>query len=260
MQQSSSDTIAFSDDALRIASAVRRTQKMDKLGSKRRRGEGAEARSAQVDTSRLSALAVMHSAAADKTPRPSESTACQAISACDELSTKPISEGGLGQYFLSESFRRAGLKTTSERHTVPVSFHAIASLPVGKCDDPGVCCSVCLKHFSGEVVTLPCAHIFHKQCIMPWLQLRNSCPCCRAPVESSPRQQAALMPQGGHLRSRLDGGKATARELALRIRQWEGMTYSKMMALEMKADPLVPVSAMRKRKHGYEGNLGHVGQ
>jgi hypothetical protein len=99
MQRSSCDRIAFSDDALRMASAVRRTRKMDKLdgGSKRRRGEGAETHSAQkVDTIRLSVLSEMHSAAANKAPRPSESTAGRAIIACDELSTKPISEGGLG--------------------------------------------------------------------------------------------------------------------------------------------------------------------
>ena len=46
-------------------------------------------------------------------------------------------------------------------------------------------CSVCCDELRGEteVRRLPCGHVFHKSCILNWLQLTNSCPLCRAKLE-----------------------------------------------------------------------------
>ena len=30
-----------------------------------------------------------------------------------------------------------------------------------------------------DVCELPCAHLFHWMCILPWLRKTNTCPCCR---------------------------------------------------------------------------------
>ncbi|KAJ0868108.1 putative transcription factor C2H2 family [Helianthus annuus] len=42
-------------------------------------------------------------------------------------------------------------------------------------------CAVCKDEISmGEkVAQLPCRHVYHGECIVPWLSIRNTCPVCR---------------------------------------------------------------------------------
>ena len=42
-------------------------------------------------------------------------------------------------------------------------------------------CPVCKDEFtiSEECLLMPCEHHFHKDCLIPWLKERNSCPVCR---------------------------------------------------------------------------------
>ena len=43
-------------------------------------------------------------------------------------------------------------------------------------------CSICLEEFKydEELKKLKCDHIFHKDCLEPWLTNNNKCPICRA--------------------------------------------------------------------------------
>ena len=47
------------------------------------------------------------------------------------------------------------------------------------------CCDICMMEYSiGQVIgqschNLECDHYFHKDCILKWLQMKPTCPCCR---------------------------------------------------------------------------------
>ncbi|KAK2702072.1 E3 ubiquitin-protein ligase RNF115-like [Artemia franciscana] len=45
-------------------------------------------------------------------------------------------------------------------------------------------CSVCLESYKIQesVRKLPCNHLFHSRCVVPWLELNGSCPLCRKTV------------------------------------------------------------------------------
>ena len=50
------------------------------------------------------------------------------------------------------------------------------------CDElPDNTCSVCLDEFKDEdvLIKLNCEHIFHKDCLEPWLNDNRNCPLCR---------------------------------------------------------------------------------
>ncbi|KAG7017281.1 E3 ubiquitin-protein ligase RDUF1, partial [Cucurbita argyrosperma subsp. argyrosperma] len=67
----------------------------------------------------------------------------------------------------------------------PASKAAIESLPVVKILASDVPleshCAVCKEPFEldSEARQMPCKHIYHSDCIFPWLSIRNSCPVCR---------------------------------------------------------------------------------
>ncbi|KAK1295109.1 hypothetical protein QJS10_CPA16g01449 [Acorus calamus] len=47
-------------------------------------------------------------------------------------------------------------------------------------------CSVCREEMGRgrSVCGLPCKHAFHWGCILPWLEKKNTCPCCRLELPS----------------------------------------------------------------------------
>lgn len=49
-------------------------------------------------------------------------------------------------------------------------------------------CSICLSDLAAdaEVRSIPCGHIFHQECLDPWLKIRDTCPnCVRRVADSS---------------------------------------------------------------------------
>ncbi|GMH30584.1 hypothetical protein Nepgr_032427 [Nepenthes gracilis] len=67
----------------------------------------------------------------------------------------------------------------------PASKAAIESMPTIEIVEAHINseshCAVCKDPFElgSEAREMPCKHIYHSDCILPWLSLRNSCPVCR---------------------------------------------------------------------------------
>lgn len=128
----------------------------------------------------------------------------------------------------------------------PASKAAVESLPTIEISDGHVSteshCAVCKEAFSlgSEAREMPCKHIYHSDCILPWLSLRNSCPVCRheLPTDSTnsnnvetPNEEEAVgltiwrLPGGGFAVGRFTGGRRGAggeRELPVVYTEMDG--------------------------------------
>ncbi|CAL0304483.1 unnamed protein product [Lupinus luteus] len=108
----------------------------------------------------------------------------------------------------------------SDRSFYPIaaSKTAIESMPVVKIIPAHVSaesqCAVCMEPFEldCDAREMPCGHIYHSGCILPWLSARNSCPVCRheLPTESAGEDAVGLtiwrLPGGGFAVGRFIGG------------------------------------------------------
>ncbi|CAL5207171.1 unnamed protein product [Lathyrus oleraceus] len=64
---------------------------------------------------------------------------------------------------------------------VAASAATVVSLPAVGVSVGGRECVICKDEMrvGRDVCELPCQHLFHWMCILPWLGKRNTCPCCR---------------------------------------------------------------------------------
>ncbi|KAI3741455.1 hypothetical protein L1987_59129 [Smallanthus sonchifolius] len=81
--------------------------------------------------------------------------------------------------------------TTTSRYHSPTSKSAIEAIPTVTITsaflddtDPIVLCAVCKDQFVIDDVAkqLPCKHMYHPDCILPWLSQHNSCPTVEVDV------------------------------------------------------------------------------
>lgn len=115
----------------------------------------------------------------------------------------------------------------------PASKSAIESMPTVKISTDSNC-AVCTEkfEFGSEVKEMPCKHIYHKDCILPWLSFRNSCPVCRHELPTDVRRASSgleaddvpvgltiwRLPGGGFAVGRFTG----ARELPIVYTEMDG--------------------------------------
>lgn len=132
----------------------------------------------------------------------------------------------------------------------PASKSAIESMPIVKIVASHVSieshCAVCKEPFvlDAEAREMPCKHIYHGDCILPWLSIRNSCPVCRHQLPTDTRggsgrdspefdgvgeEEEAVgltiwrLPGGGFAVGRFTGGRRAAeRELPVVYTEMDG--------------------------------------
>lgn len=103
-----------------------------------------------------------------------------------------VSEFLLGSGFdrMLEQFSQIEMNGFGRPENPPASKAAIESMPTVEIGEVEVCneaqCAVCKEEFElgAEARELPCKHIYHSDCIVPWLSMRNSCPVCRHELPS----------------------------------------------------------------------------
>lgn len=96
----------------------------------------------------------------------------------------------IGDYFLGpgleQLIQQLAENDPNRYGTPPASKSAIENLPTVTVDDELLNselnqCAVCQDEFEkgSKVKQMPCKHVYHDGCLIPWLQLHNSCPVCR---------------------------------------------------------------------------------
>uniref|UniRef100_A0A5B6YTZ6 RING-type E3 ubiquitin transferase n=1 Tax=Davidia involucrata TaxID=16924 RepID=A0A5B6YTZ6_DAVIN len=93
-----------------------------------------------------------------------------------------------------------------------------------------ISCSICKDEYAinEKVNQLPCKHIFHHECIVPWLNRSNSCPLCRykLPVERRPEQ---LMNNVVRLENSHAEGRSEDRESGFSVQLSQGGSRPRMI-------------------------------
>ncbi|CAA6664254.1 unnamed protein product [Spirodela intermedia] len=89
--------------------------------------------------------------------------------------------------------------------------------------DPFLLCAVCKEEFvlQTEARRLPCGHIYHQDCILPWLSRHNSCPVCRFRLPTDDpvrRRRPGEVPGGGSGSGREDQVERDVREIHRMLR------------------------------------------
>ncbi|XP_028799638.1 E3 ubiquitin-protein ligase RING1-like [Neltuma alba] len=83
--------------------------------------------------------------------------------------------------------------TTSKSCSDSVPTITVTSSLLSQLDPGGVLCAVCKDPIGvdAQAKQLPCKHLYHSDCITPWLEHHNSCPLCRFQLVGEQEEEGA---------------------------------------------------------------------
>ena len=91
-------------------------------------------------------------------------------------------EEGLNDYVLPEledefDFEEQPAASSSSSYSAADRLKNVVIEPMERCKT----CSICLEELEvgGEAAAIECSHKFHRECILPWLATKTTCPSCR---------------------------------------------------------------------------------
>lgn len=116
-------------------------------------------------------------------------------------------QGNVGDYFFGPGFEQLIqqlAENDSNRYGAPpASKSAVEGMPTVKISKEhlgteAAHCAVCKDEFelSARVRQMPCKHMYHSDCILPWLAQHNSCPVCRYELPTDDRDYEQARAQG----------------------------------------------------------------
>ncbi|KAK6118170.1 hypothetical protein DH2020_048071 [Rehmannia glutinosa] len=115
--------------------------------------------------------------------------------------------GDSGDYLDARGFEnlleRLAETESSRRGAPPASVSFVNNMPSLTIDEDkldSMACAICKDSFTvGTVVNqLPCFHLFHPSCILPWLSTRNTCPLCRYELPTDDKDHEAMRRNGAN--------------------------------------------------------------
>jgi len=92
----------------------------------------------------------------------------------------PAVEKGMPTYGSPSGSPVKNYPTTVEKFKLSSSYLVDNKDELEEEDKPS--CAICLLELYDESTKLQCSHVYHKHCIIRWLELNRTCPVCRANI------------------------------------------------------------------------------
>uniref|UniRef100_A0A0V0HSZ4 RING-type E3 ubiquitin transferase n=1 Tax=Solanum chacoense TaxID=4108 RepID=A0A0V0HSZ4_SOLCH len=165
-----------------------------------------------------------------------------------------------GDYFVGPGVEEffEEIVNRNQRGAPPASRCSIDSLPTVKISKKDVRsdshCPVCKEKFAlgTKATKLPCKHLYHSDCITPWLEQKNSCPVCRKELipEKSGNDHSA---RNSRSESRSSSRRVSARENSSqnqeRRRPWSSLWNFGSSRSSSRSTPAAETSSQTSHQH-----------